>query len=75
MKDVFEVPQGLTVSKDLATERPAVYSLLFNDVAPEAFRDPGDGLLVFGEQVVDDLVGRGRLGPELTEQTHEGALA
>jgi hypothetical protein len=75
VQDVFEVPQGLSVPKDLAAERPAVYSPLFKDVLPEAFCDPGDGLLVFGEEAVDDLVGRGRLGPELAEQTHEGALA
>jgi hypothetical protein len=49
VQDVFEVSQGLTLPKDLAAECPAVYSPLFKDVPPEAFRDSGDGLLVFGE--------------------------
>src|SRR5918997_1079487 len=63
VQDVLEVLQGLCVPKNLAAERPAVYAPPSKDVLTEALCDPYDGLLVLGEEAVDDLVGRGRLGP------------
>jgi hypothetical protein len=41
----------------------------------EAFDDTGDRLLVVLQEVVDDLVGGGSLGAELSEEADEGALA
>jgi hypothetical protein len=65
VEDVLEVREGLRVSEDLAAERAAVDAPLAKDIFPETFDDLGYGLQVFGEEVVDDLVGRDGLGAEL----------
>src|SRR5215216_3734838 len=75
VQDLLEVPQGLRVSEDLAAERPAVHTALAQDVISEALYDAGDRLLVCGEEVVDNLVGRDGFGAQAPEHIHEGALA
>src|SRR5215207_6011546 len=74
VQDVFEVPQGLRVAEDPVAERPAVDALFAKDGCSETLHNLRYRLPVFGEEVVNDLVGRDGLGTELAEQADEGAL-
>ncbi len=68
MEYAFEVGEGPGVAEDLAPQRLAVDAFLAPDPFAEAFDYSGDGLPVVLKEVVDDLVGRGRLRAELTEE-------
>src|ERR671911_1601092 len=61
MQYLFEVPQCPCVTEHLAAEGIAVYAVRSSNVFSETFDDPGDGLEVTLEEVMHDLIGRGRL--------------
>src|SRR5919107_478255 len=76
MQYLFEIPQRPGVTEYLAAQGPAVDAVRTSDVLPETVDDPGYSLAVVLQEVVHDLIGRGRLcGRQLSQEADQRALA
>jgi hypothetical protein len=76
MQHLFEVPQCPCVTEYLAAEGPAVDAVLSSYTIPETFDDPGYRPAVVLQEVVHDLIGRGRLRARpFTQKADQRTLA
>src|SRR5215218_10035023 len=76
MEYLFEVPQCSGVTEYLAAEGFTVDTVMSSDTFPEAFDDPGYRPAVVLQEVVHDLIGRGRLrARQFTQEADQRTLA
>src|SRR5215207_5244112 len=76
MQYLFEVPQCPGVTEYLAAESPAVDAVRSSDTFPETFDDPGYRPAVVLQEVVHDLISRGRLrARQFTHKADQHTLA
>src|SRR5215207_6324118 len=72
---LHEVAQCPGVTEYLAAEGFAVYTVMPSDTFPEAFDNPGYRPAVVLQEVVHDLIGRGRLSArQFTQEADQHAL-
>src|SRR5215212_2143214 len=75
MQYLFEVPQGPSIAEYLAAEDFAVDAFRSSDFFPETIDDPVDGPAIVLQEVVYDLIGRGRLyARQFSQETDQRAL-
>src|ERR671912_899823 len=76
MQYLFQVPQCPGVTEYLAAEGFAVDTVRSSYTFPEAFDDPGNRPMVVLQEVVHDLIGRGRLcARQFTQKADQRTLA
>jgi hypothetical protein len=76
MQYLFQVPQCPGVTEYLAAEGFAVDTVRSSYTFPEAFDDPGNRPVIVLQEVVHDLIGRGRLrARQFTQKADQRTLA